>query len=84
MKKSQREDKAARSVCFENAAPHRTSFIPCGKYGSPYLVTATAAARAALPIPIIVCSIGGGGGPNSGMAATVWDFLTCTQMLMHT
>ena len=75
--------KAARSVCFENAAPHRTLwFILCGKYGSPHLGKTTAAARAALPIPISVCSIGGC--PNSGVAASVWDFLTCAQLLMHT
>ena len=40
-----------------------------------------AAARAALPIPASVCSISLC--PNNGMAASVWSFLTCTQMLMH-
>ena len=58
-----------------------TSFIPCGKLGSPYLGKATAAARAALPVPnsargIFVC-------PNKGMVAIFWGSLTCAQMLMH-
>ena len=43
-----------------------------GKFGSPYLGKATAAAGAVLPIPnsacgILVC-------PNKGMAASAWDF----------
>ena len=47
-----------------------TSLIPCGKFESPYLGKATAAARAALPIPnracgIFVC-------PNEGVAAIAW------------
>ena len=48
-----------------------TSFVPCGKFGLPYLGKVTAAARAALPIPnsaygIFLC-------PNKGMAAIAWD-----------
>ena len=35
----------------------KDSFIPCMKFGSPYLGMATAAARARLPIPTNVCSI---------------------------
>ena len=34
-----------------------TSLIPCGKFGSPYLGKATAAARAVLPIPNCACGI---------------------------
>ena len=52
------------SLSFFNA-----SWIPCGKFGLPYLGKATAAARAALTI-LIVC-------PNSGMAAAVWNFSMC-------
>ena len=35
----------------------KSSLIPCGKFGSPYLGKATAAARAALPIPNSACGI---------------------------
>ena len=42
----------------------------------------TAAARAALPIRISVCSIFVC--PNSGMAASVLGFLTCAQKLLQT
>ena len=53
-----------------------------GKFGSPYSGKGTAAAaRAALPIPVGVCSIFVFS--NNGMAASVWDFLTCAQLLMH-
>ena len=49
-----------------------TSFIPCGKFGLPYLGKATtAAARAALPIPNSACGIFVC--PNKGMAADAWD-----------
>ena len=48
-----------------------TAFIPCRKFGSPTLGKGTAAARAALPIPISVCSIFVC--PNNGMAASVRD-----------
>ena len=50
---------------------YNTSFIPYGKFGSPYLGKATQAARAVPPIPnnahgIFMCS-------NKGMAANAWD-----------
>ena len=47
-----------------------TSFIPCGKSGSPYPGKATVT-RAALPILNSVCSIFQC--PNNGMAASAWD-----------
>ena len=50
-------------------------------FGSPNLGKATAAARAALPIPISMCSIFVC--PNNGMAASAWDFLTCEQISMR-
>ena len=46
--------------------------IPCGKFGSPYLGKATAAARAVVPIPTGVCSIFEC--PNSGVTTSVWTF----------
>ena len=55
--------------------------IPRGKFGSAYLGKATTAERAALPIPSRVCGIFLC--PDNGMAAGVWDFLTCTHMLMQ-
>ena len=48
-----------------------TSYIPCWKFGSPYLGKPTAAARAALPIPNSACGIFVC--PNEGMAANAWD-----------
>ena len=58
-----------------------TLFIPCGKFGSPYLSKGTAAVRAALPIPnsargILVC-------PNKKYGCQCLGALTCAQMLMH-
>ena len=66
------------AVHFEGV---NTAFIPCRKFGSPTLGTGTAAARAALPIPIRVCS--SFLCPNHGMGASVWGFLTCALMLLH-
>ena len=55
-----------------------TSFIPCGKVGSPYADKATAAARAALPIPNSACGIFVC--PNKGMAASAWDLIVRTNV----
>ena len=55
-----------------------TAFIPCRKFGSPTLGKGAAAARAALPIPISVCS--SFVCPNNGMAASVWDL--CAQTMV--
>ena len=43
-----------------------------GKFGSSFLGKATAAARAALPVPVSVCSIFVC--PNIFRMACVWDF----------
>ena len=53
--------------------PLNTSLIPCGKFGSPYTGTATAASREQrYPfIPVSVCSISAC--RNHGMVATAWD-----------
>ena len=51
---------------------YNISLIRCGKFGSLPLGKATAAARAALPIPISVCSIFVC--PSDGMNDSVWDF----------
>ena len=48
-----------------------TSLIPWGKFRSPYLGKATAAARAALPIPNSACSIFMR--PSKGMVANALD-----------
>ena len=47
------------------------SLIPCGKFESPFLGKATAAARAALPVPNSACGIFVS--PNKGMASSAWD-----------
>ena len=48
-----------------------TSFILCGKFGSPDLGKATAAARAALPIPNSVCGVFMCA--NKSMVVNAWD-----------
>ena len=58
-----------------------TSFIPCGKFGSPYLRKATSAARAALPIPNSACGIFVC--PNKRYGCQCLGSLTCAQMLVH-
>ena len=58
-----------------------TSFIPCGKFGSPYLDKATAAARAALPIPSRECGIFVS--PNEWYGCQCLGSLKCAQMLKH-
>ena len=51
--------------------------IPCGKFGSPYLNKATAAARAVLSITISVC-VEFCHVQTMIMAGSIWGFLTCT------
>ena len=57
------------------------SFIPCGKFGSPYLGKVTAAARAALPIPYSACGIFVWSIQRYGCQCL--GYLTCAQMLLH-
>ena len=57
-----------------------TLFIPCGKFGSPYLGKATAAARAALPIPNSACGIFAC--PDKRYGCQCLESLTSAQMLM--
>ena len=49
--------------------------VPCGKFGSPYLGKAQQPQEQRYPF-LVVCQ-------NNGMAANVWDLVTCAQMLMH-
>ena len=58
-----------------------TSFIHWGKFGSHYMGKVTAAARAALPSPISMCSISVC--PTNGTAASVLGIVTCGQMFIH-
>ena len=58
-----------------------TSFISCGKFGSPYLGMATASARAAPPVrnsayAIFLC-------PNKRFGCQCLGSFTCAKMLMH-
>ena len=54
--------------------------FPCGKFRSPYLGKATAAARAALPIPTTVLSIFLS---NQWYGLQCMGLITFAQMLMH-
>ena len=69
------------SFFFLSSSPFNTSLIFCGKFGSPYLGKATAAARAALPISTSVCSVFRVSKQWNGCQCL--GFLTCAQMLMQ-
>ena len=73
--------RARNLVCSTERILLNTLFISCGKFGSPYLGKAAAAAGAALPIPnsaygIFVC-------PKERYGCQCLGSLTCAQVLVQ-
>ena len=84
-KHTQKKKTAEKGIHVYQVFFFTTLLIPCGKFGSPYLGKATAAARAAVPISNNACSIFVF--PKKRIAAKAWDLLRAhrfNRMRLHT